>query len=297
VAAAHPEWFHLAEGYDDPFAHLLHGAGDLLLMPSRFEPCGLAQMQAMRYGAIPVVTDVGGLHDTVVDADYEPDGTGFRAPEATAVAFTSALFRTSRCTSASLDSRVRRTNAIGRVVAYISPSGRPRAADPDRRPPRYRVEPQAAQNEVTVASTAVGGVLSAMAVVSTASVLETDEKRPGADDLRRQADVGGKGAIRGDDLQPTIAAVGNDLSDTVVRGVRPSPRGVEHGDAAVVAFRQVGVDHVEHQDMLLAGASLEALQSGEEAVSGTSPIAPPAVGHGADDVVPVHHDDRLRHQG
>ena len=65
-------------------------------MPSRFEPCGLTQMQAMRYGAIPVVTDVGGLHDTVADADDEPDGTGFRAPEATSVAFTSALFRASR---------------------------------------------------------------------------------------------------------------------------------------------------------------------------------------------------------
>ena len=65
-------------------------------MPSRFEPCGLTQMQAMRYGAIPVVTDVGGLHDTVADADYEPDGTGFRAPEPTSVAFTSALFRASR---------------------------------------------------------------------------------------------------------------------------------------------------------------------------------------------------------
>ena len=65
-------------------------------MPSRFEPCGLTQMQAMRYGAIPVVTDVGGLHDTVADADYEADGTGFRAPEATSVAFTSALFRAAR---------------------------------------------------------------------------------------------------------------------------------------------------------------------------------------------------------
>jgi starch synthase len=53
-------------------------------------------MQAMRYGAIPVVTDVGGLRDTVPDADDDPDGTGFRAPEATSVAFTSALFRAAR---------------------------------------------------------------------------------------------------------------------------------------------------------------------------------------------------------
>jgi starch synthase len=96
AAAVEPEWFAFVNGYHGQFARRLHGGADLLLVPSRFEPCGLTQMQAMRYGAIPVVTDVGGLHDTVADADYEPDGTGFRAPEATSVAFTSALFRASR---------------------------------------------------------------------------------------------------------------------------------------------------------------------------------------------------------
>jgi starch synthase len=93
AAAAHPDSFAFVEGYDEELSHLLFGAGDLYLMPSRFEPCGLAQMQAMRYGAIPVVTDVGGLHDTVVDVDSDRDGNGFRAPEATSVAFVSALFR------------------------------------------------------------------------------------------------------------------------------------------------------------------------------------------------------------
>ena len=110
AAAADPDWFSFVDGYDERFAHLLHGGGDLLLVPSRFEPCGLTQMQAMRYGAIPVVTDVGGLHDTVVDADDEPDGTGFRAPEATSVAFTSALFRASRHLAESL---ARRNALIG----------------------------------------------------------------------------------------------------------------------------------------------------------------------------------------
>lgn len=96
AAARHPESLAFVPGYDDAFGHLLFGAGDLYLMPSRFEPCGLAQMQAMRYGAVPVVSAVGGLRDTVIDADVDAKGTGFVAPEPTAVAFTSALFRAAR---------------------------------------------------------------------------------------------------------------------------------------------------------------------------------------------------------
>ncbi len=71
-------WFY--NGYDAPLSHVLFAGGDLLLMPSRFEPCGLAQMQAMAYGTVPVVTPVGGLVDTVIDADLHPKtGTGFVA--------------------------------------------------------------------------------------------------------------------------------------------------------------------------------------------------------------------------
>jgi starch synthase len=74
-----PDRFWFYNGYDAPLSHLLFAGGDLLLMPSRFEPCGLAQMQAMAYGTIPVVTPVGGLVDTVRDADAHRDGTGFVA--------------------------------------------------------------------------------------------------------------------------------------------------------------------------------------------------------------------------
>ena len=77
-ADADPEHVWFFEGYDEPLAHQLFAGSDLFVMPSRFEPCGLAQMQAMAYGSIPVVTRVGGLHDTVVDADRDRShGNGF----------------------------------------------------------------------------------------------------------------------------------------------------------------------------------------------------------------------------
>ena len=54
-------------GFDVPLSHRLLAAGDVLLMPSRFEPCGLNQMHAMRYGCVPVAHCTGGLSDTIDD--------------------------------------------------------------------------------------------------------------------------------------------------------------------------------------------------------------------------------------
>ncbi|MFE8033972.1 glycogen synthase GlgA [Thiohalocapsa marina] len=65
----HPDC-HLELGYDEELAHLIYAAADMILIPSVYEPCGLTQMIAMRYGCVPVVRRVGGLADTVFDANY-----------------------------------------------------------------------------------------------------------------------------------------------------------------------------------------------------------------------------------
>ena len=61
----------------EPLAHRLIAAADVVLLPSRFEPCGIVQMYAQRYGALPVARRTGGLADTIVDVDADPSrGTG-----------------------------------------------------------------------------------------------------------------------------------------------------------------------------------------------------------------------------
>ena len=64
--------------YSDELAHKIYAAADSLLMPSRFEPCGLTQLIALRYGTVPIVRETGGLKDTVEPYnEYEDKGTGF----------------------------------------------------------------------------------------------------------------------------------------------------------------------------------------------------------------------------
>lgn len=66
--ARHPDHISITIGYDEPFAHQLQAGADAILIPSRFEPCGLTQLCAMRYGTVPVTSRVGGLMDTVIGA-------------------------------------------------------------------------------------------------------------------------------------------------------------------------------------------------------------------------------------
>ena len=87
----------LTLGFDAALAQRIYAGADLFLMPSRFEPCGLGQLIALRYGTIPVVRSVGGLADTIGDVDTDPrHGNGFTFAQYERAAFSGALARALR---------------------------------------------------------------------------------------------------------------------------------------------------------------------------------------------------------
>jgi starch synthase len=92
LAKEYPENIVVIPEYSLDLARKIYGASDIYLMPSQYEPCGIGQLYAMRYGAVPVVNPVGGLRDTVVDAKDDRKGTnGFYMPEWSSKGLVSAL--------------------------------------------------------------------------------------------------------------------------------------------------------------------------------------------------------------
>ncbi len=88
----YPDRVRAAIRYDGALSRRMYAGGDILLMPSRYEPCGLAQMMAMRYGCVPLARATGGLQDTIVDVIKSPkSGTGFLFGPAKPKAFAEAL--------------------------------------------------------------------------------------------------------------------------------------------------------------------------------------------------------------
>lgn len=96
LASRHPGSVRVLIEHSESWAHRLEAGADLFLMPSRFEPCGLNQQYSQRYGTIPIVHAVGGLRDTVQDADRTDVGTGFRFESDTLEDFEDACLRAER---------------------------------------------------------------------------------------------------------------------------------------------------------------------------------------------------------
>lgn len=89
-----PDRVQVRNGFNESLAHRIIAGSDLFLVPSRFEPCGLTQMYAHRYGTLPIVRRTGGLADTVVDCDAHLEtGTGFVFDDATPQALLGAVQR------------------------------------------------------------------------------------------------------------------------------------------------------------------------------------------------------------
>jgi starch synthase len=79
LGRAFPERVAIEPGFNEPLAHRVYAGCDIFLMPSHYEPCGIGQMNAMRYGALPLVRETGGLADTVpnYDGGAADGGKGF----------------------------------------------------------------------------------------------------------------------------------------------------------------------------------------------------------------------------
>lgn len=97
AAAAHPQSVAVRIGFDEAFAHQIIAGCDVVMVPSRFEPCGLTQLYGLQYGSLPLVHRVGGLADTVADSSLEnlddASATGFVFTEFSQTAFDAAVRR------------------------------------------------------------------------------------------------------------------------------------------------------------------------------------------------------------
>ena len=118
ACARHPRRASLSVGWDEPLARRLYAGADAVLIPSRFEPCGLVQLVAQRYGALPVAHRVGGLCDTIVDRE-----SGILFAPLSVAALVAAVDRAAAFT-AERTPRALRRSLMGLDVSWAGPAAR-----------------------------------------------------------------------------------------------------------------------------------------------------------------------------
>ena len=126
VAKDNPGRIGLVIGYDEPLSHQLQAGADAIIIPSRFEPCGLTQLYGLRYGTLPIVARVGGLADTVIDANQAAlaDGvaTGFQFTSDSVIELRAALERAFALYADQRRWQRVQRRAMGRKVDWSTPA-------------------------------------------------------------------------------------------------------------------------------------------------------------------------------
>jgi len=125
AAKANPGQIGVAIGFDEALAHQIQAGADAVMVPSRFEPCGLTQLCALRYGAVPIVSGVGGLEDTVLDVnEVEQDQmTGFKFRPVTSKELSVALSRALSMFRDKMAWRALQTNGMSTDVSWQDRAG------------------------------------------------------------------------------------------------------------------------------------------------------------------------------
>ncbi len=113
-------------GYDEALSHLMQGGADAILIPSRFEPCGLTQLYGLRYGTVPIVARTGGLSDTIIDANDAAlaagVATGFQFTPVTAESLSATLSRALRCYRVPAEWRAIQQRGMAADVSWQRPA-------------------------------------------------------------------------------------------------------------------------------------------------------------------------------
>ncbi len=133
---SHPGRVQVRVAYDEARAHRLIAGADAILLPSRFEPCGLTQMYGLRYGTVPIVRGVGGLADTVNDADASSSGTGWVFDEATPAALAQAVHRAVNHHRQTAAWRALMRRGMAQQLSWAGPAGQYLALYEGAVPPR-----------------------------------------------------------------------------------------------------------------------------------------------------------------